>query len=59
MNEKLNELVENKKEIDSAFSEMLVKITFLEEQKIDEQEGEKWFEIAVSDYERVKCGGCN
>jgi hypothetical protein len=61
MNDKLNELIENKNNIDLAFNVMLVKIEFLKEQKIfeqDEAEGQKWFDIAVADYEKVKCGGC-
>jgi hypothetical protein len=60
MNATIKGLIENKKEIDNAFLEMLVKIQFLNEKK---QEGRKedygkWFNIAVNEYKEIKCKGC-
>ena len=60
MKETIKELIENKKEIDNAFLEMLVKLDFLNEQKkagIEEDYG-KWFNVTVNEYKQVKCSGC-
>jgi|APSaa5957512622_1039677.scaffolds.fasta_scaffold144480_1 hypothetical protein len=48
MKETLRKLLENKKKIDSAFLEMLVKLEFLNEQKKEgiQEDYEKWFNTA-------------
>jgi len=59
MTDSLIELIEDKRQIDSAFSEMLFKVAFLNEQKIfekDIKEGEKWFDVAIGDYRKVRYG---
>jgi hypothetical protein len=64
MNETINELIENKKKIDSAFLDMLVKVEFLNEKKSSgrktskKEDFEKWFNIAVNEYEQIRCVGC-
>ena len=64
MNDTINELIENKKKIDSAFLDMLVKIEFLNEKKSSgrktkkKEDCEKWFNIAVNEYEQIRCVGC-
>jgi hypothetical protein len=60
MKETLKKLLENKKQIDSAFVEMLVKLEFLNEQKKAgiEEDYEKWFNTAVNEYMKIKCDGC-
>ena len=54
---KLDFLIENKKEIDLAFLEMLVKIKFLFTEQTKE-ENIKWLETAINEYEQIKCKGC-
>ena len=57
MIDKLDRLIENKKEIDTAFLEMLVKIKFLFTTP-EAEENIKWLHIAISEYEKVKCKNC-
>ena len=59
MNDTIKELIEDKGKIDVEFLAMLVKIAFLNEQKLfekDIKEGEKWFDVAVGDYRKVRYG---
>jgi hypothetical protein len=61
MNEKVQELIENKQEIDSAFSEMMLKVGLLDQPalfKHDKAEGEEFLDIIIGEYKKVKCWGC-
>jgi hypothetical protein len=60
-NDTLKQVVKDKKKVDSAFSTLLVKATFLNEQNLLEnnnQEGQYWLDIAISEYRQIKCDGC-
>jgi hypothetical protein len=57
----LKQIAEEKAQIDGAFMELLVKAIFLDQKGIletDNQEGQKWLDVAVNKYQQVKCEGC-
>jgi|APSaa5957512622_1039677.scaffolds.fasta_scaffold510733_1 hypothetical protein len=58
MIDKLDFLIENKKEIDTAFLEMMEKLKplFTEPNKKDNP---KRLSIAINEYEKVKCKNCS
>ena len=56
MMDKLDFLIENKKEIDTAFLEMMANIKhMLTDPKEDNT---TWFDLVISEYEKIKCKNC-